>query len=124
MADRRRKNVAVVFEVVGFAREAAERSRNIRGDRRFLGNDQFLVHGKRKAAEDTRKGRGGSTHPAFYLRARARVGLARQLGRRACGVLKRSSATSRLVGVCWFQSTISTISFSWSRVSASPEAAS
>jgi hypothetical protein len=39
VTDRGRKHVFVAFEVIAFTREAAERARDVGGDRRFLGDD-------------------------------------------------------------------------------------
>ena len=81
VADRGRKHVLVAFEVVALAREAAERARDVGGDRRLLCDDEFLGHGRRKAADDKCKAAGGSTARGFnshasacYARARAREG--------------------------------------------------
>src|SRR5579871_4820046 len=111
MADGRREHIGGALEVIRLARESAERASDVGRDRRFLCNDEFLAHAARKAADDKCKCGAGSTaerHPPAFG----------QLGRRAWVVLKRSSASRRLVAVCWFQSTIRTISFSCSSVSA------
>ena len=44
MADRRRQHISIVFEIVGMARKAAQRTRDIRSDGRLLGDDQALGH--------------------------------------------------------------------------------
>src|SRR5207302_1665156 len=44
MADRRRQHVPIAFEIVGVARKAAQRTRDIRGNGRLLGDDQALRH--------------------------------------------------------------------------------
>src|SRR5881394_336421 len=45
VADGRRKDVAVAFEVIAMTHESAERARNVGGDGRFLGDDQRFRHG-------------------------------------------------------------------------------
>src|SRR5688572_28406155 len=55
VADGRRKHVFTAFEIVAGLLEAAERASDVGGDRRFFGDDEFLAHAARKAAEDTRK---------------------------------------------------------------------
>src|SRR6185503_8497822 len=55
VADRGRKHVAVALEIFAGLLEAAERARDVGRDRRFFGDDEFLAHAARKAAEDTRK---------------------------------------------------------------------
>src|SRR4051812_49628941 len=44
MSDRRRNDVAVALEVVPLAGKATQRARNVGGDRRLLGDDEFLGH--------------------------------------------------------------------------------
>ena len=44
MADRRGEHVVVAFEVVVVTLETAERARDVAGDGRLLGDDQFLCH--------------------------------------------------------------------------------
>ena len=44
MADRRRQQVVIAFEIIALFGEPAERSRDIRCDRRLLGNDQGFSH--------------------------------------------------------------------------------
>jgi hypothetical protein len=52
VADRRRKDKVLAFEVVAFAREAAKGARDVGGDRRLLSDDEFFSHAARKAADD------------------------------------------------------------------------
>ncbi|MCE3247341.1 MAG: hypothetical protein K0R41_1166 [Geminicoccaceae bacterium] len=61
MSDRRRQHVFVALVVVALAREAAEGASDVARDRRFLGDDEFLGHAARKAADDKCKPQAGST---------------------------------------------------------------
>src|SRR3954469_6195981 len=128
MAYSRGDDVVLAFEVVALTREPAERARDVGGDRGLLCDDELFCH-TTKGADDKCKRTARSTRGetwAHFDSTRARHARVRadQLGRRDCCVLNRSSASSRLVGVCWFHSTISTTSFSCSSDRESPAAAS
>ena len=67
-------DVLVAFEVVAVAREAAERARDVGGDGRLLGDDEFFSHAARKAADDKCKRAPRSTRDwrNYARRGRAR----------------------------------------------------